>query len=116
MSKYKLNGLQYEIIDRNIDNRIGTINYEIQFTYDSKKYMGKVDLGLWSPDFSILLDNSDPVEMVLDMTYGNELKHNVFAKITDAETGNFLNSLVQDYIEIFQLERHKLKEVIILNP
>jgi len=107
---------RYEIIDRQIDNTSGIIEYNIAFSYDDRKHRGNVILSLFGPDFKVLFDNDySCIEMAFEISYDTELKQSIFAQITESEYENFQNYIVNDLVKIFHLEQHKVKHIFTKN-
>ena len=105
---------KYKIIYKEINDSIGKIEYTILFTYGDKKYEGQVELLLLGPELHELYKNDySEMDMTIDVSYGNELKQNIFSQITETVEENLISALQDDFIETLHLEQHKVTTVTI---
>ncbi|KEK12997.1 hypothetical protein EP18_03795 [Lysinibacillus sphaericus] len=102
-----------ELLEKDIDDKTGTIDYRILFKFDIKEFVYTVRVNLNNLDYinDELATTLSSYELYVNFTFEKEFKQNIFSQITFFERQKFENKLLDDYLATLHLQNHLLREV-----
>jgi len=103
----------YELLEKNIDDKTGTIDYRILIKFDTKEFVYTIRVNLNNLDYikNELATTLSSYELYLNFIFDKEFKQNIFSQITFFERQKFENKILEDYILTLNLQNHLPREV-----